>query len=102
LIGRAGRVEKSFHQFGWRLLVDEVYEAIVALLEVDGRVTHREIARTVGLSRSAAAARMQRLIAGGQVVVRGVVHPAVLGRGALAHVGLTVRGTGGSPHRQSR
>jgi DNA-binding Lrp family transcriptional regulator len=26
------------------------------------------------------------------VVIRGVVHPAVLGRGALAHVGLTVRG----------
>jgi DNA-binding Lrp family transcriptional regulator len=92
LICRAGRVEKSFDEFGGRVLMDEVDEAIVALLEVDGRLTHREIARTVGLSRSAAAARMQRLIASGQVVVRGVVHPAVLGRGALAHVGLTVRG----------
>jgi DNA-binding Lrp family transcriptional regulator len=72
--------------------MDEVDEAIVELLEVDGRLTHREIARTVGLSRSAAAARMQRLMASGQVVVRGVVHPAVIGRGTLAHVGLTVRG----------
>jgi DNA-binding Lrp family transcriptional regulator len=72
--------------------MDEVDEAIVALLEVDGRLTHREIARTVGLSRSSAAARMQRLIASGQVVVRGVVHPAVIGRGALAHVSLKVRG----------
>jgi DNA-binding Lrp family transcriptional regulator len=72
--------------------VDEVDDAIVALLEVDGRLTHREIARAVGLSRSAAAARVQRLLASGQVIIRGAVHPAVLGRGALAHVGLTLTG----------
>jgi DNA-binding Lrp family transcriptional regulator len=72
--------------------MDQVDEAIVELLEVDGRMTHREIARAAGLSRSSAAARVQRLIASGQVVVRGVVHPAVIGRGALAHVSLVVRG----------
>ncbi|MCP9272413.1 Lrp/AsnC family transcriptional regulator [Mycolicibacterium arenosum] len=72
--------------------MDETDEGIVELLEVDGRLTHREIARTVGLSRSAAAARVQRLITSGQVVIRGVVHPAVLGRGALAHVSVTVHG----------
>lgn len=72
--------------------MDEVDEAIVELLEVDGRLTHREIARAVGLSRSAAAVRVQRLVTSGQVVVRGVVHPAVIGRGVLAHVSLTVRG----------
>lgn len=72
--------------------MDEVDEAIVSLLEGDGRLTHRDIARQVGLSRSAAATRMQRLIASGQVVVRGVVHPAVLGRGALAHVSVMVDG----------
>jgi DNA-binding Lrp family transcriptional regulator len=72
--------------------MDETDEAIVALLEVDGRLTHGEIARTVGLSRSAAAARVQRLISSGQVVIRGVVHPAVIGRGSLAHVGLTLDG----------
>lgn len=70
--------------------MDQIDEAIVELLEVDGRISHPEIARRVGLSRSAAAVRVQRLIASGQVVVRGVVHPAVIGRGALAHVGLTV------------
>ncbi len=72
--------------------MDEVDEAIISLLEGDGRLTHREIAQRVGLSRSAAAARMQRLIDGGQVEVRGVVHPAVLGRGALAHVSVMVDG----------
>ena len=30
--------------------MDEIDEAIVELLEVDGRLTHREIARAVGLS----------------------------------------------------
>jgi DNA-binding Lrp family transcriptional regulator len=72
--------------------MDQVDEAIVELLEADGRLTHREIARMVGLSRSSAAARVQRLLASGQVVVRGVVHPTVIGRGALAHVSLVVRG----------
>lgn len=72
--------------------MDEVDEKIVALLEVDGRLAHRDIAREVGLSRSAAAARVQRLLTSGEVEVRGVVHPAVIGRGALAHVGITVEG----------
>ena len=72
--------------------MDETDEAIVELLEVDGRLTHRGIARTVGLSRSAAAARVQRLISTGQVVIRGAVHPAVLGVGALAHVSVVVHG----------
>ncbi|MDG4667455.1 Lrp/AsnC family transcriptional regulator [Mycobacterium sp. 236(2023)] len=72
--------------------MDELDEAIVELLEVDGRLTHREIARSVGLSRSAAAARVQRLLATGQVIIRGAVHPAVLGRPVLAHVGVVVHG----------
>lgn len=72
--------------------MDEVDEEIVELLEVDGRMTHRDIAHAVGLSRSAAAARVQRLITSGQVVIRGAVHPAVLGRGALAHVSVAVHG----------
>lgn len=72
--------------------MDELDEAIVELLEFDGRLTHREIARQVGLSRSAAAARVARLLATGQVVIRGAVHPAVLGRPVLAHVSVVVHG----------
>lgn len=70
--------------------MDEVDEAIVELLEVDGRLTHKQVAEAVGLSRSAVAARMQRLVDTGQVVIRGAVHPGVLGRGALAHVSVAV------------
>ncbi|TRW86146.1 Lrp/AsnC family transcriptional regulator [Mycolicibacterium sp. 018/SC-01/001] len=72
--------------------MDDIDGAIVGLLERDGRLTHLEIAAAVGLSRSAAATRVHRLLSTGQVVVRGVVHPAVLGRGALAHLGIVVSG----------
>lgn len=72
--------------------MDEVDEAIVSLLEVDGRLSHSAIAHRLGLSRSVAATRVQRLLDSGQVVVRGVAHPGVLGRGALAHISLTVDG----------
>ncbi len=72
--------------------MDDLDEAIVSLLKRDGRLTHREIARNLGASRSAVANRMQRLLSLGEVSVRGVVHPGVIGRGALAYVGLTVDG----------
>ncbi|WP_299562639.1 Lrp/AsnC family transcriptional regulator [uncultured Mycolicibacterium sp.] len=75
--------------------MDELDEAIIGLLEDDGRLTHRDIAERVGLSRSAVAARVQRLIDTGRVVVRGVVHPEVLGRGALAHLSVAVDGPAG-------
>lgn len=74
-------------------VLDPLDEAIVRLLEADGRLTHREIASRVRLSRSAAAARVHRLLAEGHIEVRGAVHPAVLGHGVLAHVSLSVTGT---------
>jgi len=73
--------------------MDEIDQAIIRLLQADGRLGHREVAEAIGLSRSAAAGRIHRLIETGQVVVHGVVHPAVLGRSSLAHVGLVVRGS---------
>lgn len=72
--------------------MDDADEAIAELLQRNGRLTHAEIAHAVGLSRSTAAARTQRLLESGQVEVRGVVHPAVVGRGSLAYVRLAVRG----------
>lgn len=72
--------------------MDDVDEAIVELLRQDGRLSHREIARALGLSRSTVAARTQRLLGSGDVEVRGVAHPAVVGRSSLAHVALVVQG----------
>lgn len=73
-------------------VLDATDEAIIRLLEGDGRLTHREVATRVGLSRSAAAARVQRLLDEGQVDVRGAVHPAVLGHEVLGHLSVAVRG----------
>lgn len=72
--------------------MDATDEAIVDLLKQDGRLSHREIARLSGLSRAVVASSMQRLLESGGVIVRGVVHPAVLGRGSLAHVGVIIDG----------
>ncbi|MFT4265514.1 MAG: Lrp/AsnC family transcriptional regulator [Nocardioides sp.] len=74
-------------------VMDDLDDAIVSLLERDGRLSHRELAEHIGLSRPATAARVARLLASGQVAIRGVVHPAVLRRGSCAHVALTVRGS---------
>ncbi|MER6941383.1 AsnC family transcriptional regulator, partial [Nocardioides sp. NPDC000441] len=74
-------------------VLDSTDESILVLLEEDGRLTHREIAAQVGLSRSAAATRVQRLLTEGHIDVRGVVHPAVLGHDVLAHVSVTVDGS---------
>jgi DNA-binding Lrp family transcriptional regulator len=74
-------------------VLDGTDEAIIRLLEGDGRMTHREIAARVGLSRSGAAARVQRLLREGHIDVRGAVHPTVLGHQVLAHVSLAVRGS---------
>jgi DNA-binding Lrp family transcriptional regulator len=73
--------------------MDEIDEAITSLLQIDGRLTHEELARSVGMSRPSVAARMQRLVASQQIVIRGVVHPAVLGLGFLAHVAIDVSGS---------
>lgn len=73
-------------------VLDELDDTLVRLLEDDGRQSHRDLAAAVGLSRSAVAARVQRLLGEGHIAVRGVVHPAVLGRASLAHVSLRVRG----------
>ncbi|MFG1955751.1 AsnC family transcriptional regulator [Micromonospora sp. NPDC048830] len=73
--------------------MDSYDREIVTLLEADGRLTHREIADRIGLSRSAAANRLRRLLELEEVVVRGVVHPAILGRGHLAYVVMEISGS---------
>ena len=42
-------------------MLDEIDEVIVRHLQRDGRATHRELARTAGLSPNAAGARLARL-----------------------------------------
>ena len=72
--------------------MDDVDARIVALLASDGRMTHRELAHRTGLSRSAAGARLARLLEHGAVVVRGAVNPQLLGQRELGYLALAVDG----------
>lgn len=55
-------------------------------------MTYEALAHRVGLSRTAARSRVQRLFESGAVRVAGIVHPAVLGLTAFAHVSLAIEG----------
>lgn len=68
-------------------VIDDIDRAIIRVLQEDGRTTHRELGRRVGLSPNAAGARMARLLDGGIIAgVHAVVDQAALGRGIDAWV----------------
>lgn len=71
-------------------VVDAVDVVMIETLRLNGRIRGRELAEVLGISRSAAAARLAQLLQSGKVRVVGVVHPAVLGLKAVAHVAVTV------------
>lgn len=60
--------------------LDRIDRDILALLQVEGRLTGAEVGRRVGLSQPAASARIQRLEKSGVITgYRAVVAPAALG-----------------------
>ena len=71
--------------------MDDLDEAVVRLLEIDGRLPYGVIAKRVGLSRAAVSARAHRLIHTAQLEVRGAVHPVVLGQHVLGYARIEVR-----------
>ncbi|MCW2603833.1 MAG: Lrp/AsnC family transcriptional regulator [Pseudonocardiales bacterium] len=75
-----------------RYRLDDIDEALLALLRADGRTPFAELAHSVGLSPDAARARYTRLTNDGVLRVIGVVHPRSLGYRSLANVWLTYRG----------
>ncbi|QBI53191.1 AsnC family transcriptional regulator [Streptomonospora litoralis] len=75
------------------LQLDTVDAAIVHELRADGRLAFEALAGRVGLSRAAARLRVRRLLDSGALRVVGVLHPAVRGVGASAHLSIGVRGT---------
>ena len=66
--------------------LDEVDEAILRELQVDGRRAYREIARTVGVSEGTVRARVRRLRDAGVLRVLAFVDPSRIGRSVLALV----------------
>ena len=72
--------------------LDAVDEAIVAVLQDDGRRSYGEIGDTVGLSEAATRQRVNRLRDSGAMRIVAVTDPVALGRGVVATIGLRVSG----------
>jgi DNA-binding Lrp family transcriptional regulator len=92
---RGIQVHHRHAQFPARLMtavLDPTDAALVRELQEDGRISLQALADRVGLSRTAVRARVQHLLDTGAVRVVGIVHAAVAGLTAVAHVSVAVRG----------
>jgi Lrp/AsnC family transcriptional regulator, regulator for asnA, asnC and gidA len=72
--------------------LDAVDEAIVAVLQEDGRRSYGEIGEAVGLSEAATRQRVNRLRDSGAMRIVAVTDPVALGRGVVATIGVRVSG----------
>lgn len=73
--------------------LDEIDGAIIAALQVDGRLSYAELGERVGLSAGGARLRVLRLEQRGILQVVGVTDPLKLGYERMAMVGVTVQGS---------
>ncbi|HEX4008377.1 MAG TPA: Lrp/AsnC family transcriptional regulator [Solirubrobacteraceae bacterium] len=72
--------------------LDGVDEAIISVLQEDGRRSYGEIGEAVGLSEAATRQRVNRLRESGVMRIVAVTDPVALGRGVVATIGLRVSG----------
>jgi DNA-binding Lrp family transcriptional regulator len=72
--------------------LDDVDLALLEALRKDGRESFEGLGTMVGLSRTAARARVQRMLESGILRVEAIVHPAVPGYTTFAHVSVHVDG----------
>ncbi|MEU9706697.1 Lrp/AsnC family transcriptional regulator [Streptomyces sp. NPDC047981] len=72
--------------------LDEFDLALIEQLRVDGRASFESLGTRVGLSRTAARARVQRFFDSGVLRVAAMVHPEFEGIHAFGHVSITVHG----------
>lgn len=67
--------------------IDRLDRKILAVLQVDGRITHADLAERIGLSATATAERVRRLVRDGYILgYRAELDPVKLGRGLLVFV----------------
>lgn len=68
-------------------MIDAIDRDIIRVLQTEGRLTHRELGRRIGLSANATGVRVNRLMADGVITgVHAHVDHAKLGRPLEAHV----------------
>jgi DNA-binding Lrp family transcriptional regulator len=74
------------------LELDDADLALLGALRKDGRASFERLGSLVGLSRTAARARVHRMLATGTVSVEAIAHPAVSGHTTFAHLSVLVAG----------
>lgn len=72
--------------------LDGTDKAIIAELQVDGRVSYAAIAKRIELSEAAVRQRVQKLLDDGVVQIVGVTDPTVMGFQRWAMIGIVVEG----------
>jgi Lrp/AsnC family transcriptional regulator for asnA, asnC and gidA len=72
--------------------LDAMDEAIITVLQEDGRRSYGEVGDAVGLSEAATRQRINRLRESGVMRIVAVTDPVALGRGVVATVGVRVAG----------
>ena len=75
-----------------RSVVDDIDEALIGLLQENGRSTYGELARAVGLSEAATRQRVNRLRSEGTLRIVAITDPIALGLRTVAMVGIRVTG----------
>lgn len=87
-------VVKGFFVSDYRgeLSIDEIDEALIELLQRDGRTSYRALGESVRLSPSAVTTRVQRLVDGGVIKISAVEARGLAHRQLSMGVGLSMRG----------
>lgn len=75
------------------MVLDEYDQALLDELGRDGRASFESLGSRVGLSRTAARARVQKIIDAGIVHVEAIVHPIVDGIRTFAHISVRTNGS---------
>ncbi|MGI9823536.1 AsnC family transcriptional regulator [Agromyces sp. Marseille-Q5079] len=71
--------------------LDPTSEALLEAMALDGRATAESLAERLGVSKATVANWMERARSSGQIFIRGLVSPALLGYPTEAHLRLTPR-----------
>lgn len=72
--------------------MDEIDERIVAAMRADGRISNRDLAKIVGVNEATVRTRVRRLEQANSVRVVAIRDLGAMGYGALAAVGVQVKG----------
>jgi DNA-binding Lrp family transcriptional regulator len=68
-------------------------ERLIRLLQADGRASFSDLSKQLGVTRSTVTAKVNDLLASGELRIVAAVHPRLLGLTAVAHVSIQLSGS---------